>query len=92
MTLDEEISKSVKKLNRLIAKEWRTIAPELNRCMKDGDYDRERFLRGIMLERQQNLLVQWEEWRLTKPPFVIKESGFYMLHPVTPENSHLLRP
>lgn len=92
MTLDKEISVSVKKLNRLIAKEWRAMAPELNRCLKEGDYDGERLLRGIILERQRKLLTQWEEWRLTRPPFMTKEDGYYMLHPVTPENSHFLRP
>lgn len=93
MTADEKkIAASSRKLNRIIAKEWRQIKPELERCIKIGDYEAERYLRSMVFRRQQELLCEWTEWRLTLPPFVTKESGYYMKHPVTPENRHLLTP
>lgn len=90
--MSQEIIKSVRKLNRMIAKEWRSIQPELKRYLKEGDYERERALRSRMAERQWAMVEQWKDFRLTLPPFRIKEKGFYRLHPVTEENAYLLRP
>ncbi len=90
--MEKKIDASIRKLNRLIAKEWRAAVPELNRCLKSGEYEHERFLRARMQERQQELVREWREWRLTLPPFMTKEKGFYMKHPVTPDNAHLLTP
>jgi hypothetical protein len=90
--MDDKIAKSIRKLNRLIAKEWRAIEPELKRCLKIGHYESERLLRSRATERQRELVRQWEEFRLTLLPFMTKEKGYYVRHPVTPENQHLLRP
>jgi len=92
MTLDDEIAKSIRKLNRLIAREWRTVTPELKRYIKQGNYSAERYLRGRAIDMQRQHLRDWMEWRLTKPPFMTKENGFYVRHQITPANVHLLRP
>lgn len=90
--MSREVERSIRRLNRLIAKEWRHVEPELKRCVKRGEYERERWLRARTAERVRELTEQWREWRLSKPPFVTKEKWYYVRHPVTPENFHLLQP
>lgn len=92
MTDERKIAAATRKLDKMIAKEWRQIKPELERCIRSGDYEAERYLRSRVYRRQKELLREWTEWRLTLPPFMTKEDGFYRRHPVTPENQHLLQP
>lgn len=87
---DKKIDAARRKLNRMIAKEWRQIEPELKRCLKEGNYEAERYLRSRVFQRQCELIREWQDWRLTQPPFMTKEDGYYMRHQVTPENEHLL--
>lgn len=89
MSADEKkISSMLRKLNKMIAKEWRQIEPELKRCIKAGDYDAEKYLRSRVLQRQRELIREWQDWRLTQPPFMTNMGGYYVQHQVTPENSH----
>jgi len=88
--MEKKIAASIRKLNKEIAKEWRATVPELNRCIRAGEYESEGILRAGFNERQRELVHQWQEWRLTLPPFRTKEKGYYMQHPVTQDNVHLL--
>jgi hypothetical protein len=89
---DRKIDAARRKLNRMIAKEWRQIEPELKRCIREGRYEAERYLRARAYQRQRELIREWQAWRLQQPPFMTKEDGYYMCHQVTPENEHLLMP
>lgn len=89
---DKKIAAMLRKLNKMIAKEWRQIEPELKRCIKEGRYEAERYLRARVHQRQRQLIREWQEWRVQQPPFTTKENGYYMRHQVTPENEHLLMP
>lgn len=86
------IAASLKKLNKQIAAEWRHIGPELKRCLKVGDYHAEQVLRSRASERQRELVDQWKDFRITLPPFMTKGQDHYVMHPVTPDNIHLLSP
>jgi hypothetical protein len=86
------VAQSIEKLGREIKREWRNIEPELKRCLKQGDYERERLIRSRAVEREEELIRQWIEWRSTQPPFITKEGKYYYRHPITPENEHLLKP
>ena len=90
--MGKKIAASVKKLNKAIRAEWRRIEPELKRCLKAGDYHAERIWRSRAAKRQRELVDQWKDFRLTLPPFITKEKGYQVMHPVTPENVHLLSP
>jgi hypothetical protein len=89
---DRKIAATLRKLNKMIAKEWRQIEPELKRCLKEGNYEAEGYLRSRVYQRQCELIKEWQDWRMTQPPFTTKAEGYYVRHPVTPENAHLLSP
>ncbi len=90
----DKIATSIRKLYRLLRREERHFEPEIKRALREGDYQRERRLMHMMQTRKYELMREWEEWRLTQPPFLTKSSAgnWYECHPVTPENRHLLRP
>ena len=90
--MEHEIEQSLVKLDASLSNEWNRIEPELNLCLAEGDYYAERILRGRAFERQRELIRQWQDWRITLPPFTTKEKGYYQRHPITPENRHLLSP
>ena len=90
----DQIAVSIRKLHRLIRHEQRRFEPEIKRALRLGEYERERRLGHMLHVRIYELTREWEEWRLTQPPFITKSAygPWCERHPVTPENQHLLRP
>lgn len=90
----DKVSVSIRRLYRLIRQEQRRFEPEIKRALREGEYERERRLSHMLRIRTYELTREWEEWRLTQPPFITKvpRRNWYERHPVTPENQHLLRP
>lgn len=84
-------AKAIKRCERDIAREWKRAAPELKRRVREGRYEAERFYRAQVYRRMYMLREDIVALRLQMPPFMTKEDGFYRQHPVTEENSHLLR-
>src|SRR5262245_3425115 len=86
------VDQSVRRLRRLIRKEWRAVELELKRLIKAGDDEAERYLRFRTIEAETRHFEDWRAWRLQQPPFVTKKGRIYYAHPVTPENRNLLIP
>jgi hypothetical protein len=83
---------------RDVARLWRRYEPELRRLVREGRYEDETLLRQRLFREQDHLRQEWMAIRRSMPPFVerrpAKRPGGSVdyLHPVTPENAHLLRP
>lgn len=88
----DKIATSIRKLNRIIKREWRLVEPELKRRIRIGDCLGERRLREHTHHCVDKLIRDWVQWRLMQPPFTTKQGAYLVRHPVTPENAYLLKP
>lgn len=84
-------AKSIKRLEKDIAREWKRAEPELKRLVREGRYDVEALLREKVAHRTNLIREEILVLRMRMPPFMTLEDGIYHRHPVTPENSHFLR-
>jgi hypothetical protein len=74
-----------------IKRVWEHYEPEMLRCVARGDYYGEKVLRSRAIREAEEVRQSLIAERLQRPPFLTHQNGFFYMHPVTPDNEHLLR-